>query len=139
MREQGISSLLGPEGSEPDLIPRTIQISVADLESGFEWPPGKILVLTEAEIYGRQKKSYQARFQQEGIKISSFTDLKPGDYVVHINHGIGRYMGIETLEIAGEHRDYLRIEYAGRIVYLSLPIRLICCKSISVWKMLLLK
>ncbi|NLW46335.1 MAG: transcription-repair coupling factor, partial [Firmicutes bacterium] len=43
----------------------------------------------------------------------SFTDLKAGDYVVHISHGIGQYMGIETLEIAGGHRDYLRIQYAG--------------------------
>ncbi|MCL6590279.1 MAG: transcription-repair coupling factor [Firmicutes bacterium] len=113
LREQGITSLLITEGVEPDIIPGTVRIQVADLESGFEWAPGKILTLTEAEIYGRQKKRYQGRFQQEGIKISSFTDLKPGDYVVHINHGIGRFIGIETLEIAGSHRDYLRLEYAG--------------------------
>lgn len=113
LREQGITSILVGEGEEPELIPRTVRIEVADLESGLEWPPGKVLVLTETEIYGRQKKRYQAKFQQEGVKISSFTDLKVGDYVVHINHGIGRYMGIETLEIAGGHRDYLRVEYAG--------------------------
>jgi transcription-repair coupling factor (superfamily II helicase) len=113
LREQGITSVLVGDGEEPPFQPRTVRVEVTDLESGLEWSPGKILVLTEAEIYGRQKKRYQAKFQQEGSKISSFTDLKVGDYVVHINHGIGKYMGLETLEIAGGHRDYLRVEYAG--------------------------
>jgi transcription-repair coupling factor (superfamily II helicase) len=113
LREQGITSIIAEEGSIVPFSPGTVRIEIVDLESGVEWAPGKLIVLTEAEIYGRQKKKYQARFQQEGSKISSFTDLKVGDYVVHINHGIGRYMGIETLEIAGGHRDYLRIEYAG--------------------------
>ncbi len=113
LREKGISSILVEENKSQSITPGTIRIEVMDLESGVEWAPGKIIILTETEIYGRQKKKYQARFQQEGSKISSFTDLKVGDYVVHINHGIGRYMGIETLEIAGGHRDYLRIEYAG--------------------------
>ncbi len=113
LREEGIASIIVGEGIEPELVPGTVRIETLDLESGFEWIPGKVLVLTESEIYGRQKKRYQARFQQEGIKISSFSDLKVGDYVVHINHGIGRFMGLETLEIAGSHRDYLKIEYAG--------------------------
>ncbi|TCL76349.1 transcription-repair coupling factor [Hydrogenispora ethanolica] len=114
LREQGISSqLVLTEAEDRPLVPQTVRISAVDLETGFEWLPGKLVVLTENEIYGRQKKKYQTRFQQEGSKISSFTDLKVGDYVVHINHGIGRYMGIETLEIAGGHRDYLKIEYAG--------------------------
>jgi transcription-repair coupling factor (superfamily II helicase) len=113
LREQGIASIIAGDGVEPELIPGTVRIEALDLESGFEWIPGKILVLTESEIYGRHKKRYQARFQQEGIKISSFSDLKVGDYIVHINHGIGRFMGLETLEIAGSHRDYLKIEYAG--------------------------
>ncbi|HEY8464087.1 MAG TPA: transcription-repair coupling factor [Bacillota bacterium] len=113
LREQGISAVFVEPGSEVQFIPGTIRIEVADLENGFIWPTGKLVVLTEVEIYGKQKKRYQARFQQEGTKISSFTDLKVGDFVVHINHGIGRFMGLETLEIAGGHRDYLKIEYAG--------------------------
>jgi transcription-repair coupling factor (superfamily II helicase) len=113
LREEGITSILVEDGTPLHYTPGTVMIEVVDLESGLEWVPGKITILTETEIYGRQKKKYQARFQQEGSKINSFTDLKVGDYVVHINHGIGRYMGIETLEIAGGHRDYLRIEYAG--------------------------
>ncbi len=113
LREQGVTSHLVLPGEERDLTPRSVRIEVTDYETGFEWLPGNIIVLTENEIYGRQRKKYQARFQQEGTKISAFTELKVGDYVVHINHGIGRYMGIETLEIAGGHRDYLKIEYSG--------------------------
>jgi transcription-repair coupling factor (superfamily II helicase) len=114
LRQHGIStSLIEQNKEEAELTPRMVHINVADLETGFEWPTEKILVLTEVEIYGRQKKRYQNRFQHEGSKINAFTDLKVGDYVVHLNHGIGRFMGIETLEIAGGHRDYLRIEYAG--------------------------
>ncbi len=113
LREQGIASQLALPGEENPLKPQTVRIEVLDLESGIDWPLAKLIVLTETELYGRQKKKYQARFRQEGSKISSFTDLKIGDYVVHINHGIGRYLGIETLEIAGGHRDYLKVEYAG--------------------------
>jgi transcription-repair coupling factor (superfamily II helicase) len=113
LREQGITSVLVEAGAEPEFISRSVRIENADLESGFEWPTGKLVVLTELEIYGRQKKRFQAGFQQEGAKINAFTDLRMGDYVVHINHGIGRFMGLETLEIAGGHRDYLKIEYAG--------------------------
>ncbi len=113
LREEGITSVVVEEGNNVPISPGAVRIEIADLESGLEWVPGKLIILTESEIYGKQKKKIQARFQQEGSKISSFTDLKVGDYVVHINHGIGRYMGIETLEIAGGHRDYLRIEYAG--------------------------
>ncbi|MGE5604791.1 MAG: transcription-repair coupling factor [Bacteroidota bacterium] len=113
LREHGISSSLTTEGTNTPPEPRTVRVEVVDLETGLEWLPGKLLILTESEIYGRQKKRYQTRFADGGIKLSSFTDLKVGDYVVHINHGIGQYMGIETLEIAGGHRDYLRIQYAG--------------------------
>ena len=113
LREHGIASSLVTEGSNTPPGPRTVRVEVTDLETGLEWLPGKLLLLTESEIYGRQKKRYQGRFAEGGVKLSSFTDLKVGDYVVHINHGIGQYMGIETLEIAGGHRDYLRIQYAG--------------------------
>jgi transcription-repair coupling factor (superfamily II helicase) len=113
LREQGITSILAEPGKQTSFSPRTVQIENVDLESGLEWHGGKLVVLTELEIYGKHKKRYQNSFQHEGTKINAFTDLKVGDYVVHINHGIGRFMGLETLEIAGGHRDYLKIEYAG--------------------------
>lgn len=113
LREHGISSSFCIEGTDKPPERQSIRIEVRDVETGLEWLPGKLLLLTEIEIYGRPKKRYQARFSEEGVKLSSFTDLKIGDYVVHINHGIGQYKGIDTLEIAGGHRDYLKIQYAG--------------------------
>lgn len=113
LREQGVAATVVAPGEAAELIRRTVQIQIIDLESGLEWPGNKLMLLSEIEIYGRKKKRYPSRFRQEGSKINSFTDLKAGDYVVHLNHGIGCFVGLETLEIAGGHRDYLRIEYAG--------------------------
>ncbi len=115
LREEGLSAqILSESAKSQETAPASLLIMVADLESGFEWfGDQKVLLLTELEIYGKQKRSYQKHFQKEGSKISSFTDLKPGDYVVHINHGIGQYIKMETLEMAGSHRDYLQIEYSG--------------------------
>ena len=44
-------------------------------------------------------------------RIKSYTEIKPGDYVVHVHHGIGKYIGVETLEVNGTHKDYLHIRY----------------------------
>ncbi len=83
------------------------------MESGFIYPQGKLAIYTEAEIFGQARRPKRVRFSSEGVKLTAFSDLKPGDYVVHINHGIGRYVNIKTLEIAGVHRDYLEVAYAG--------------------------
>ncbi|HUW66354.1 MAG TPA: transcription-repair coupling factor [Spirochaetia bacterium] len=78
---------------------------------GFELPGLDLVVLTEAEIYGRQKVR-RREAAREG-PASRLDDLKAGDYVVHSSHGIGRYRGIVQLEIGGTHRDYLLVQYAG--------------------------
>lgn len=111
---QGVSAKIVSEGTDiSKLLPQTAWIIISDFESGVDCPQEKLMLLCETEIYGRQKKRYATRFRHEGTKINSFTDLKEGDYVVHLNHGIGKFVGIETLEINGGHRDYLRIEYSG--------------------------
>ncbi|MFP3361523.1 CarD family transcriptional regulator, partial [Planococcus sp. SIMBA_143] len=46
-------------------------------------------------------------------RIKSYSELKVGDYIVHVNHGIGKYLGIRTLEVSGIHKDYLYVSYAG--------------------------
>jgi len=88
-------------------------VSLGRLEAGWEVPRGKLIVLTENELFGRTRKKRRVRIRDKGIEISSFQDLQPGDYVVHVNHGIGQYLGVETLEIDGKKRDYLQIKYAG--------------------------
>lgn len=86
-----------------------------NLQSGFEFAAGQIAVITESEVFSqKQRKVRQAdRKLENAERIKSYLDLKVGDYVVHVNHGIGKYVGIGTLEIDGIHKDYMHIVYAG--------------------------
>ena len=68
-------------------------------------------MLTEKDILGRQKKRLSRVSKDE--RISHFREINVGDYVVHSEHGIGKYLGVETIEIAGIKRDYLNIQYGG--------------------------
>ena len=98
------------------LNPGQIYLAPLPLSEGMELPTDQILLLTEAEIYGRRQrpKKTRARFSKEGIKLTDLGELSVGDYVVHLNHGIGRYLGIKKLEIDGAGREYLEIEYANQ-------------------------
>ncbi|NLK08573.1 MAG: transcription-repair coupling factor [Firmicutes bacterium] len=95
------------------LAPGSVLVSVADLETGFELPEIKMVVLTENEIFGKTRPTRRMRSVEDGVRLTDFAALKEGDYVVHVNHGIGRYQGLQTLEMAGVHKDYLVVQYAG--------------------------
>ncbi|MGX7108795.1 transcription-repair coupling factor [Facklamia miroungae] len=93
-------------------IPDQINILVGNLNQGFELPNDKWVLLTEKELFNRiKKKVIKQQKLSNAERIKSYNELETGDYVVHINHGIGRYTGMETMEIAGSHRDLLVIEY----------------------------
>ena len=81
------------------------------LLNGFELPNAKLVVITEKDIFGRQKKRL-ARVSREE-RITHFREINVGDYVVHVQYGIGKYCGVETKEIDGIKRDYLYIQYGG--------------------------
>ncbi|MBE3571414.1 MAG: transcription-repair coupling factor [Moorella humiferrea] len=84
------------------------------LHQGFTWPEMGLAVLGDAEIYGGVKRPRRVKPAGEGTKITSFQDLREGDYVVHVHHGIGRYLGLKQLEVGGVKKDYLLIQYAGQ-------------------------
>ncbi|WP_067933501.1 transcription-repair coupling factor [Alicyclobacillus kakegawensis] len=89
-------------------------ILVANLSAGFELPLAHLAVIVEGEVFAKRKKGRRARVQMsDAERIRSYQELKPGDYVVHVNHGIGKYLGIQTLDIDGRHKDYLHLQYAG--------------------------
>lgn len=98
-----------------NLIAGKSQIIQGQLSSGFELPMHKLAVITEAELFNTKVKRRPIRSQKlsNAEKIQSYSELKVGDYVVHVNHGIGKYLGITTLEINGVHKDYLQIKYQG--------------------------
>lgn len=93
----------------------TPEIAQGNLQSGFELPTVKMVVITEGEMFTqKQRKARRVdRRMDNAERLKSYTELKVGDYVVHQNHGIGKYLGIGTLEINGIHKDYLHIVYAG--------------------------
>lgn len=90
------------------------QITVLNLSGGFELSMQKLAVITEDELFkSKVKKVKRKEKLSNAERIKNYSELKIGDYVVHINHGIGKYLGIETLEINGLHKDYLHIKYSG--------------------------
>lgn len=99
---------------DPDRLvkPGEILVSYGHVTVGYEYPMLKFTVISETDIFGRKKKK-KRRKVYEGEKIQSFTELKPGDYVVHENHGVGIYQGIEKIEIDRIEKDYMKISYAG--------------------------
>ena len=98
-----------------DLISLRPSIVVGNLQSGFELPIHRMVVVTESEVFTQKQR--KARRTKSNIsnaeRIKNYSELKVGDFVVHVNHGIGKYLGIETLEINGIHKDYLHLKYAG--------------------------
>lgn len=83
------------------------------ISGGFELPDQKIALIAAGDILGRQKIRRFSRAGNKERQIRYFSDLNPGDYVVQDTHGIGRYIGLRTIELEGVHRDYVTIQYAG--------------------------
>ena len=92
---------------------RAATVAEGTLTGGFELPGANLVVLSERDVFGRQKKKLQQPKAESGAKISHFREIHVGDYVVHIVNGIGKYLGVETLESGGVKRDYLHIQYSG--------------------------
>lgn len=97
-----------------ELLPGEAMIGKGTLRKGFEYPNLRFVVMTEGDIFGGVKKKRKKRVKRyEGAAIHSFNDLKIGDYVVHENHGLGIYEGIEKIEVDHITKDYLKVAYAG--------------------------
>jgi transcription-repair coupling factor (superfamily II helicase) len=121
-RQEEIKRYLQDEGLQnisilaADQLPQnnTIGVILGDLSAGLEIPESRLYLLTEGDILRRKRPQKRSRLSRaEGARLADYRDLAVGDYVVHVQHGIGRYLGIKTLEIAGLHRDYLHVKYAG--------------------------
>lgn len=91
--------------------PGEIMILYGKVKKGYEYPLVSFAVISESDIFGLEKKRKKKRKSYEGEKISSFTELSVGDYVVHENHGLGIYRGIEKITVDKTVKDYIKIEY----------------------------
>lgn len=97
----------------PDMNNGDVVITFGEQIKGFDYSELKLCVISDKEVFGESKKKATKKHRkQKGMtKIKSFGELKPGDYVVHVNSGIGVYKGIKQIDVAGNKRDYLDIEY----------------------------
>lgn len=90
-------------------------ISTGTISAGMEYPALKLAVLTESHIPApvRLKSASKKKKYKNREKLQSYTDLSPGDYVVHEHHGIGRFLGIFKIPVDGVEKDYIKIAYSG--------------------------
>ena len=88
-------------------------ISVGSLSAGFEYPGIKLAVITEGQIVKASQSKRKKAAKSSRQRIASFTDLAPGDLVVHEQYGIGRFVGIFKMPVDGVEKDYIKISYAG--------------------------
>lgn len=119
LREYGLRAFC------PDDPGRTVEkgeilVTYGKLHKGFEYPLIKFVVITESDMFGMEKRQKKRKkYNYEGKKISSFTELTVGDYVVHESHGLGIYRGIEKIERDHIIKDYIKVQYAdGGNLYL---------------------
>lgn len=100
------------ETSTDDLRVNVVQLVAGRLNNGFEMPAAGLVVITEGEMFKQVRKGHhRPQKLANAERLKSYTDLKPGDYVVHVNHGIGIFSGIKTMEVDGVHQDYMIINY----------------------------
>ena len=98
---------------EQNIKNNTISVFSGSFSEGFIIDEANFALYTEKEVMGKpQKKKRKLADLEDGVEITSINELSPGDYVVHENHGIGKYLGVKTLEIQDQHQDYLVIQYA---------------------------
>ena len=88
-----------------------IILTVGPLHSGFLLPEARLLFLTDREVFGRYKHRHLYRKLHRGTPVSSITDFQRGDYVVHVDHGIGQFMGLRRQKVDGRETDLIEIVY----------------------------
>ena len=112
LEERGIPAVLDLKGTAMPK-PGELRITVGALSAGCEWPALKLAVLTEGQLTAPTQKKLKLKKDSNRQKLQSFTDLSPGDLVVHVHHGIGRFVGIQRMPVDGVEKDYIKIDYAG--------------------------
>ena len=107
----GVSLALSPTEDLPE--PGTCMVAVGSLSAGMEYPTAKLAVITEGQMLHVSTRPKKRRSSRMGSKIASYTDLTPGDLVVHEHHGVGRFVGTIQMDVDGLKKDYIKIAYHG--------------------------
>lgn len=111
--EYALNAFFEEDKRNVDIKPGQIAVFVGNIHGGFEYPVLKFALLAESDIFGTQKKKRRHGKEFEGDRVTSLSELFAGDFVVHEDHGLGVYRGIEKIERDGIIKDYVKIEYQG--------------------------
>ena len=115
LEERGIPAALSLRGMRVP-PPGEVRIACGALSAGCEWPYLRLAVLTEGQLTDLPRRPVKTR-EHKGVtnrqKLQSYADLSPGDLVVHVHHGIGRFVGIQRIPVESVIKDYIKISYAG--------------------------
>lgn len=120
LTERGLPSFYS-ENPDRILEDGEIMTYYGSIAHGFEYPQLHFLVIAETDIFGAGQKKKKKKHRYEGEALRDFAQLKVGDYVVHEDHGIGIYRGVEKIEVDGIAKDYIKIEYGGGGTLYILP------------------
>ena len=113
LREKNLSAFLC---IPLDTMPKAGQVLLTEgaLPYGMEYPDCKLAILTEGQLIAKaEPKRKTKKTATNRQKLNSFTDLSPGDLVVHENYGIGRFVAMERIKVDGAIKDYIKIAYQG--------------------------
>ena len=123
LTSEGVSSFYS-ENPDRVLQAGEVMTCYGNITQGFEYPQLKFIVIAETDIFGAQHTRRKKSPRFEGESVRDFSQLKIGDYVVHEDHGIGIYRGVEKIEVDGIAKDYIKIEYGGGGTLYVLPTEL---------------
>ena len=112
LQENNVAAVYS-ENQDRELVPGEVMTTYGRLRKGFEYPDIRFVAVAEEDIFGATTKKRTKKKNYSGKAIAGFNDLSIGDYVIHENHGLGIYRGIEKIQVDKTEKDYIKIEYAG--------------------------
>ena len=110
LRENGISAYF-TEDLNRIVKEKEVMVSYGRIRRGFEYPLIKFAVISESDVFSERKQKKHKKHKYDGAHITSFSELKIGDYVVHESHGLGIYQGIDQVTVDNVTKDYMKISY----------------------------
>jgi len=108
------SLLAAPLGRTEDAHAAALLVGLGTLSRGFRLPEGQLVVYAETDVFEEERRGAERRQTQARAFLSNLRDLKIGDPVVHVDHGIGKFVGLKQISLnVGEHQEFMELRYAG--------------------------
>jgi len=120
---EGESDRAADDGHPYNFNPEHIRYESEVLSEGFIFPGTRLALLTEHQVFERRRAHVQAKQKKKfkGFTLGELKQLSPGDYVVHIDKGIGKFVGLDTIEVKGSRVEAVKLHYAsGGTLYVNL-------------------